>query len=330
MGPTTPSTTGRGTRAPMGTPPGKVSRRPAYFAGLTEGRGLTDLMAPTALARSWLRCHGPSLSNRAAPPPRSCNTTGYSTNAGVRVPCWKRRLREAHSAVNLWFAAGLLGWLEGGECDSFFSPWGGHLRWPQFWADGRFWDGCPGFVWPLTRGSKLDPSSHAASRLGDAVTTEMRDSPSDPTGLEDGSSHMPPSPTLVIFRGVCDVGVTSPSLLLSLDSLRLGLRGRCRRRFSDPDDCGELPREDGVGVRGPDLGGTPFPAGPSSSLTGIALPTGPQSPESFREASGPGPLLPSIASFHTHTADVAQTCRNFTLGLFALPPPHSTPERTMH
>ena len=112
---------------------------------------------------------------------------------------------------------------------------------------------------------------------------------------------MPPSPTLVIFRGVCDVGVTFPSLLLSLDSLRLGLRGRRRRRFSDPDDSGELPREDGVGVRGPDLGGTPFPAGPSSILTGIAFPTGPQSPESFREASGPGPLLPSIASLHTHT-----------------------------
>ena len=189
-----------------------------------------------------------------------------------------------------------------------------------------------GFFGPLTRGSKLDPSSHDASRLGGAVTTEIRDSPSDRTGLEDGSSDMPPSPTLVIFRGVCDVGVTSPSLLLSLDNLRLGLRGRRRRRFSDPDDSGELPREDGLGVRGPDLGGTPFPAGPSSVLTGIASPTGPQSPESFREVSGPGPWLPSIASFHTHTltADVAQTCRNFTLGLFALPPPHSTPARTMH
>ena len=92
---------------------------------------------------------------------------------------------------------------------------------------------------------------------------------------------MPPSPTLVILRGVCDVGVTSPSLLLSLDSLRLGLRGRRRRRFSDPDDSGEVPREDGVGVRGPDLGGAPFPAGPSSVLTGIASPTGPESPESF-------------------------------------------------
>ena len=98
-----------------------------------------------------------------------------------------------------------------------------------------------------------------------------------------------------------------------------------RRRFSDPDDSGELAREDGVGVRGPDLGGAPFPAGPSSILTGIASPTGPdlggelfpagpssiltgiasptgpESPEFFREASGLGPLLPSIASFHTHT-----------------------------
>ena len=179
-------------------------------------------------------------------------------------------------------------------------------------------------------GSKLDPSSHAASRLCDMVTTEIRDSPSDPAGLEDGSSDMSPSPTFVILRRVCDVGVTSPSLLLSLDSLRLGLRGRRRRRFSDPDDSGELPREDGVGVRGPDLSGAPFPAGPSSVLTGIASSTGPQSPESSREATGPGPLLPSIASFHTHTADVAQACRNFTLGLFALPPPHSTPARTMH
>ena len=132
------------------------------------------------------------------------------------------------------------------------------------------------------------------------------------------------------------------------------MHGRRRRRFSDPDDSGELAREDGVGVRGPDLGGEPFPAGPSSILTGIASPTGPdlggapspagpssiltgiasptgpESPEFFREASGPGPLLPSIASFHTHTADVAQACRNFTLGPFALPPPHSTPARTMH
>ena len=47
-------------------------------------------------------------------PPRSCSTTGYSTKAGVRVPCWKRCPREAPSAVNLWFAASLLGWLEGG------------------------------------------------------------------------------------------------------------------------------------------------------------------------------------------------------------------------
>ena len=43
----------------------------------------------------------------------------------------------------------------------------------------------------------------------------------------------------------------------------------------------------------------------------------------------------ALASFHrvlphTHTADVAQACRNFTLGPFALPPPHSTPARTMH
>ena len=44
-----------------------------------------------------------------------------------------------------------------------------------------------GFFGPLTSGSKLDPPSHAASWLGDGVTTEMRDSPSDPTGLEDGS-----------------------------------------------------------------------------------------------------------------------------------------------
>ena len=43
----------------------------------------------------------------------------------------------------------------------------------------------------------------------------------------------------------------------------------------------------------------------------------------------------ALASFHrvlphTHRADVAQACRNFTLGPFALPPPHSTPARTMH
>ena len=34
------------------------------------------------------------------------------TKAGARVPCWKRRLREAPSAVNLWFAAGLPGCLK--------------------------------------------------------------------------------------------------------------------------------------------------------------------------------------------------------------------------
>ena len=134
MGPTTLSTTGHFMCASMGTPPGKVSRRASLLCWASllhpnshfpEGRGLTDLMAPTALAWSWPL----SLSNRAAPLPRSCNTTGYSTKAGVRVPCWMRRLCEASSAVNLLFAACLLlGWFDpfgGGTFRFFFSPPGG-------------------------------------------------------------------------------------------------------------------------------------------------------------------------------------------------------------
>ena len=60
--------------------------------------------------------HG--VAEEVAAVPRSelvepCGTpTGYSTKAGARVPCWKRRLREAPSAVNVWFVAGLLGLLE--------------------------------------------------------------------------------------------------------------------------------------------------------------------------------------------------------------------------
>ena len=139
---------------------------------------------------------------------------------------------------------------------------------------------------------------------------------------------MPPSPTLVILRGVCDVGVTSPSLLLSLDSLRLGLRGRRRRRFSDPDDSRELLREDGVGV------GTRPRWNTISSWSFISphwdrLSCGTIVARIFPRSIGPRALA-SIASFHTHTAEVAQACRNFTLGLFALPPPHSTLACTVH
>ena len=70
---------------------------------------------------------------------------------------------------------------------TLFSHLGGTLALGAVLGGRSFLGRLSGFFGPLTRGSKLDPSSHAASRLGDAVTTEIRDSPSDPTGLEDGS-----------------------------------------------------------------------------------------------------------------------------------------------
>ena len=314
----------------MGTPPGKVSRRASLLCltaasdqplprrkgpqGPDGSHGVGQQL--TAVPRSELvePCGTPAeIVQHHGVFHKGCRPGSLLEEAPTRGPL------SCEPLVRCRFA-GLVGrW----SLVTLFSHLGGDTCAGRSFGRTVVFERLSGFFGPLTRGSKLDPPSHAASCLGHGVTTEMRDSPSDRTGLEEGSSHMPPSPALVIFRGVCDVGVTSLSLLLSLDSLR-------RRRFSDPNDSGELPREDGVGVRGPDLGGTPFPAGPSSILTGIASPTGPESPESFQEASGPGPLLPSIESLHTHTADVAQTCRNFTLGLFALPPPHSTPARTMH
>ena len=102
MGPTTPSTTGRGILAPMETPPGSASKRASLVCWSSvehpinhfpDGRGLMELTAPTALASSWLRCHGPSLSKRAVPPPRSWITTGWSTKAGALEPCCDGLLR---------------------------------------------------------------------------------------------------------------------------------------------------------------------------------------------------------------------------------------------
>ena len=94
MDPTTPSTTGRGIRTPMGIPPGSLSRRTSLLcwasvahpmSHISERSGLMGRTAPTALHRSWLRCYGPSLSNLADPPPKSWITTGKSTNAGTRL-----------------------------------------------------------------------------------------------------------------------------------------------------------------------------------------------------------------------------------------------------
>ena len=67
MGPTTPSTTGRGILAPMGTPPRSASNRASLVCWSSvehpinhfpDGRGLMELTAPTAL------CQGPSLSKQ--------------------------------------------------------------------------------------------------------------------------------------------------------------------------------------------------------------------------------------------------------------------------
>ena len=90
MGPTTPSTTGRGIRAPMGVHPGSLSRRASLLCWASvahpmshfpEGSGLMERTAPTALHSSWLRCHGPSLSNLADPPPMSWITVKISLEA---------------------------------------------------------------------------------------------------------------------------------------------------------------------------------------------------------------------------------------------------------
>ena len=60
MGPTTPSTTGRGIRAPMGVPPGSLSKRASLLcwgsvahpmSHFPEGSGLMERTAPTALLR---------------------------------------------------------------------------------------------------------------------------------------------------------------------------------------------------------------------------------------------------------------------------------------
>ena len=91
MGPTTPSTTGRGIWTPMGVPQGSLSKRASLLCWASvahpmslfpEGSGLMERTVPTALLRSWLRCHGLSLSNLADRPPKSWITTGKSTNAG--------------------------------------------------------------------------------------------------------------------------------------------------------------------------------------------------------------------------------------------------------
>ena len=74
-----------------GSPPGSLSKRASLLCWASvahpmshfqEGSGLMERTAPTALL-SWLRCHGPSLSNLADPPPMSWITTGKSTNAGA-------------------------------------------------------------------------------------------------------------------------------------------------------------------------------------------------------------------------------------------------------
>ena len=73
----------------------------------------------------WV-AHCRSLSNRAAPPPRPCNTTGCSTKAGVRVPSG----RGAYDRPPQPWTSGSLpvcwvGWKTLEPCDSFFPTWGG-------------------------------------------------------------------------------------------------------------------------------------------------------------------------------------------------------------
>ena len=72
--------------------------------------------APTALLRSWLRCHGPSLSNLADPPPKSWITTGKSTNAGARVLGWNCFLRQLSSDWLRNCCSGFPGFLDGYSC----------------------------------------------------------------------------------------------------------------------------------------------------------------------------------------------------------------------
>ena len=132
MGPTTPSTTGRGIRAPMEIPPGSLSGRASLLCWASvahpmshfpEGSGLTERTAPTALLRSWLRCHGPSLSNLADPPSISWITTGKSTNAGARVLGWNWFLREMPSGWLRSCCSGFPGFLEGYSCLGLGQGW---------------------------------------------------------------------------------------------------------------------------------------------------------------------------------------------------------------
>ena len=109
----------------VGIPPGSLSRRASLLcwasvahpmSHISERSGLMGRTAPTALHRSWLRCHGPSLSNLAHPPPKSWITTGKSTNAGVRVLGWNCFVRGLPSGWlrNCW--SGFPGFLEGYSC----------------------------------------------------------------------------------------------------------------------------------------------------------------------------------------------------------------------
>ena len=75
----------------MGIPPGSLSRRASLLcwasvahpmSHISERSGLMERTAPNALHRSWLRCHGPSLSNLAHPPPKRGLPSGWLRN------CW--------------------------------------------------------------------------------------------------------------------------------------------------------------------------------------------------------------------------------------------------
>ena len=96
MGPTTPSTTGRGIGAPIGIARGSLSRRASLLCWASvahpmshfpEGSGLMEPLLPQRCTAAG--CGAMVRASRTWPirSPKSWITIGKSTNAGVRVFC---------------------------------------------------------------------------------------------------------------------------------------------------------------------------------------------------------------------------------------------------
>ena len=178
MGPTTPSTMGRGIRAPMGDPPGQLVQA-CQLALLGLSGASNEPLPGGKRPNGALCCHrfaqqlaavpyGPSLSNLADPLPKSWITTGKPTNAGARVLGWNCFLRELQSGWlrNCW--SGFSG-LSGGV---FLPRFGGRVGFLHCWCNLRLVGRLGAFhprVVMATGGSRYDGVGWAGGRGGNRV-----------------------------------------------------------------------------------------------------------------------------------------------------------------